>query len=172
MIQLYIMKRIHILKYFILISFISSIGYTMDINQQIHKSLNEMEHTKLKYYQQTKNLCDLTSISNDKRYCITVFLDRVYTFNKSENKLVNSIKELFDLYKNTNSYNLYNNNNSYNNHDVFCNSYEALMLTTAQQKLVILPLINDIFSTRKQIDNIRKDIEILEERQIQNGVNN
>lgn len=128
-----------------------------------------MEQTRLKYYQQTKNLCDLTNISNDKRYCITMFLNIVYNINKHENKLINSIKDLFDLYKNTNSDNLYNNNNSYNNHDVFCNSYEALMLTTAQQKLKILPLINDIFSTRKQIDNIRKDIETLEERQIQSN---
>lgn len=163
------MKIIHTLIYFITSLFVSNICYTMDISNQIHKSLHEMEQTKFKYYYQTKNLCELINISNNNRYCITVFLDRVYNFNKNESKLVNSINELFDLYNNANNYNFYKNDNTYNNHDIFCNAYEALMFTTAQQKSIILPLINDIFSTRKQIDNIRKDIETLEEKQIQNN---
>lgn len=140
-----------------------------DINQQMSDTLREISRVKFQFYQKTKSLCEFTTDKYTDNYYILMhyipkFLEKVYTVNTSNNKEINSINELFNLNE------IYNNSEYANinkNPDDAKNSELLYNTIVSKNNHQVIQYINEIFSTRKKIDDLRKIFENLELQKIQ-----
>ena len=141
---------------------------TSIIQQQMSDTLKEMDRVRFQFFQKSNSFCESIAYKYTNNYYTLVnyiprFLEKVYTINTDNNKQINSIDELFNLNKS------YNNNcldlnklpDDNKNNELLYN-----ILVASNQNHVIQD-INEIFKTRKQIDNLKKIFENLETRKIQ-----
>lgn len=137
------------------------------IQLQMRDTLREIDKVKFQFYQKSKSLCESIADQHTDNYYnlmhyIPKFLENVYTINIINKKQITSIDELFNLNK------LYNNSNYLENKypdDKKNNEllYNILMSSNRHQAIQD---INEIFKTRRQIDNLKEIFEDLETTKI------
>ena len=140
-----------------------------NISQQMSDTLQEINRVKFQFYQQTKSLCEFTTDKYTDNYYVLIhyipkFLEKAYTANTSNNKRISSINELFNLNE------VYNNSeySDINKSPDDANNCELLYNTlVSKNNHQVIQYVNEIFSTRKRIDNLRKIFENLELQKIQ-----
>ena len=139
------------------------------IEQQKLSILQELHNLQFQFYDRARSFCEsITSEDNNNYYSIKFyfprFLEGVYTVNSNDNKQINSISELFNLYsefKNSKYFDIpkYQDDQINNKllYDILSNK-EAITFNTVYY-------INEIFKIRNKIDNLRKIFSNLEHEQ-------